>query len=77
MLEVQHGPSPTDAVTAWNDQMALLPWGLSRILGITTHLGVPEALPLWVAATGAALMLGGTALTLRPGRAAGACWRGA
>lgn len=32
------------ALTTWNDQMALLPWGLSRILGITVHLGIPESL---------------------------------
>ena len=29
------------ALTAWNDQMALLPWGLSRILGITVYLDIP------------------------------------
>ncbi|MFC7485106.1 hypothetical protein ACFQX7_40615 [Luedemannella flava] len=28
------------ALTVWNDQLALLPWGLSRILGITVHLGI-------------------------------------
>lgn len=31
------------ALTVWNDQMALLPWGLSRILGITVHLGIPPS----------------------------------
>ena len=38
------------ALTAWNDQMALLPWGLSRILGITTYLGIPTELPVYAAA---------------------------
>jgi len=28
-------------LTAWNDQMMVLPWGLSRILGLTVHLGIP------------------------------------
>ena len=31
------------ALTVWNDQMALLPWGLSRILGITVYLGIPPS----------------------------------
>ncbi|GAA1783781.1 hypothetical protein GCM10009682_02400 [Luedemannella flava] len=39
------------ALTVWNDQLALLPWGLSRILGITVHLGIPSALPAALAAT--------------------------
>ncbi|WP_291885068.1 hypothetical protein [Cellulomonas sp.] len=50
------------ALTVWNDQMALLPWGLSRILGITVYLGIPASLPgalavvgLVVAAVGAAV----------------------
>ena len=34
-----------DALTVWNDQMALLPWGMARILGITTFLGIPTDLP--------------------------------
>ncbi|GII99829.1 glycosyl hydrolase family 67 [Sediminihabitans luteus] len=44
------------ALTVWNDQMALLPWGLSRILGITVHLGIPTDLPLLVAALGATVL---------------------
>jgi hypothetical protein len=47
------------ALTMWNDQMALLPWGLSRILGITVYLEIPSALPVIVAVAGAALVLGG------------------
>ncbi|MBO4205892.1 hypothetical protein GSF22_07715 [Micromonospora echinofusca] len=41
------------ALTVWNDQLALLPWGLSRILGITVHLGVPAGLPGYAAGFGA------------------------
>ena len=52
------------ALTAWNDQMALLPWGLSRILGITVYLDVP-ADTAWIAAgAGAVLAIAGTALAL-------------
>ncbi|MPZ80345.1 MAG: hypothetical protein GEV28_08095 [Actinophytocola sp.] len=31
------------AMTLWNDQLALLPWGLSRILGITGYLEIPTS----------------------------------
>ncbi len=50
------------ALTAWNDQLALLPWGLSRILGITTYLGIPTELPVYAAVLGAILLLAGVAL---------------
>ena len=40
------------ALTIWNDQMALLPWGLSRILGITVYLGIPTWLPAALAVVG-------------------------
>lgn len=40
------------ALTVWNDQMALLPWGLSRILGITVYLGIPPELPAALAVVG-------------------------
>ncbi|WP_143080528.1 hypothetical protein [Actinacidiphila rubida] len=53
------------ALSAWNDQMTLLPWGLHRILGITTYLGVPTSLPRDVALAGAALVLLGAALGVR------------
>lgn len=52
------------ALTAWNDQMALLPWGLSRILGITVYLDVPADTAWYVAGAGAVLAIAGTALTL-------------
>jgi hypothetical protein len=45
------------SLSAWNDQLALLPWGLHRILGIVTFLGIPPALPVWIAVTGAALSI--------------------
>ncbi|WP_327009377.1 hypothetical protein OHA72_20320 [Dactylosporangium sp. NBC_01737] len=56
------------ALTVWNDQLALLPWGLSRILGITVYLGIPAALPAVAAAAGLLLAALGGALCLgRPG----------
>ncbi|WP_230860112.1 hypothetical protein [Actinoplanes aureus] len=45
------------ALSAWNDQMALLPWGLHRILGIVTFLGIPPALPVWITGTGVVLTI--------------------
>src|SRR6185312_9192786 len=42
------------SLTIWNDQMALLPWGLSRILGITVYLGLPSGLATWAALAGVA-----------------------
>ena len=40
-------------LTAINDEMAVLPLGLSRILGITTHVGIPLELPIYLMAVGA------------------------
>jgi hypothetical protein len=51
--------------TWWNDQLNLLPWGLSRILGLTVYLGIPAALPTAVAAAGAALGVAGGLLLVR------------
>lgn len=48
------------ALTTFNDQMALLPLGLSRILGITVHLGIPAQVPLYL--LGFAVMLAGLGL---------------
>jgi hypothetical protein len=50
------------ALTVWNDQLALLPWGLSRILGITVYLGIPPSLPTVAAVTGLAVAAAGTLL---------------
>ncbi|SCL72172.1 hypothetical protein [Micromonospora chersina] len=52
------------ALTVWNDQMALLPWGLSRILGITVYLGIPTDLPAYAAVAGAALAAAGLLLSV-------------
>jgi hypothetical protein len=43
------------ALTAFNDELLVLPGGLSRILGITTHLNIPVALPQWIMYIGFAL----------------------
>ncbi|WP_433208159.1 hypothetical protein ACQP00_42760 [Dactylosporangium sp. CS-047395] len=53
------------SLTIWNDQMALLPWGLSRILGITVYLGIPTYLPVAAAIFGAVLIGLATLLSLR------------
>jgi hypothetical protein len=50
------------ALTSWNDQLALLPWGLSRILGITVYLEIPASLPIVAAVAGGGLVLLGFAL---------------
>ncbi len=52
------------ALTAWNDQVGLLPWGLSRILGITVYLGIPADTAWWVAGLGAGLLVVGLLLAL-------------
>jgi hypothetical protein len=57
------------ALTVWNDQMGLLPWGLARILGITTYLGIPDATP-WAAGAFAAVLLVAGLLLALPGRRA-------
>jgi hypothetical protein len=41
-----------------------LPWGLARILGITTYLEIPDATAWWAAAFGAALLAVGLLLAL-------------
>jgi hypothetical protein len=52
------------ALSLWNDEMGLLPWGLARILGITTYLEIPDATPWAAAAFGATLVVVGTLLAL-------------
>jgi hypothetical protein len=44
--------------------MGLLPWGLSRILGITTYLGIPDVTPWAAAGFGTALLIVGVLLAL-------------
>lgn len=57
------------ALAAWNDQMALLPWGMHRILGITVFLEIPLWLPELITGVGVALVA--VAGVARAGR-----WRG-
>lgn len=52
------------ALTAFNDQMAILPLGLSRILGITVHLDIPLDLPLYILGLGLGLLAAGGLLAL-------------
>ena len=54
-------------LTAWNDQLGLLPWGLARILGIAVYLDIPADAAWWTAAFGAVVAAGGVLLAL-PGR---------
>ncbi len=53
-----------NALTVWNDQLALLPWGLSRILGITVHIGIPTNSALVAGLGGCVLVLLGALLAL-------------
>lgn len=52
------------ALTLWNDELGLLPWGLARILGITTYLEIPDATPWAAAAVGLILLVAGSLLAL-------------
>ncbi|GAA5147662.1 hypothetical protein GCM10025768_08190 [Microbacterium pseudoresistens] len=56
------------AMTLWNDEMGLLPWGLSRILGITVYLEIPAATAAYAAGFGAALAAFGLLLALIPSK---------
>ena len=59
------------ALTVWNDQMGLLPWGLSRILGITTYLDIPGDTPWYATAFGTLLVVGGLLLAVPKGQRVG------
>ncbi|MFT4213784.1 MAG: hypothetical protein QM622_03295 [Microbacterium sp.] len=52
------------SLTAWNDQLGLLPWGLARILGITTYLEIPAATAVYAAAAGLVIAACGLALAV-------------
>lgn len=52
------------ALSLWNDQMGLLPWGLARILGITTYLEIPPETPWIAAAFGGVVFVVGLLLAL-------------
>ena len=56
------------ALTVWNDQVGLLPWGLARILGITVYLGIPADTAWWAAGVGLAVLGVGLVLALPGGR---------
>ena len=58
------------ALTVWNDEMGLLPWGLARILGITVYLDIPADTAAWAAVVGAVIAGIGILLSLRWRRAA-------
>lgn len=51
-------------LTATNDEMVVLPPGLSRILGITVHLDIPLELPVYMLVAGGVLALIGAGLIL-------------
>ncbi|WP_439591708.1 hypothetical protein [Microbacterium sp.] len=52
------------ALTIWNDELGLLPWGLARILGITTYLEIPDETAWYAAGFGAVLAIVGVLLAL-------------
>jgi hypothetical protein len=52
------------ALTLVNDQLVILPLGLSRILGITTHLNIPTTLPRDLTIIGVLLLVAGAAAML-------------
>jgi hypothetical protein len=57
------------ALTVLNNELAALPLALSKILGITTYLGIPPDLPFYTAGLGCLLILLGGLLCLpRPKR---------
>jgi hypothetical protein len=63
-------------LTAWNDQLALLPWGLHRLPAVCVSPGIPPAPPPWVAAAGAVLVAVGALLHVRRSHGGGGAVRG-
>ncbi|MFF2387798.1 hypothetical protein [Agromyces sp. NPDC058104] len=57
------------ALTLWNDEMGLLPWGLARILGITTYLDIPGETAWYAAGFALLLLVAGVLLALPRRRA--------
>lgn len=45
------------SLTAMNNQLLVLPGGLSKIMGITTHLGIPLQLPFWIVSLSSGVIL--------------------
>jgi divalent metal cation (Fe/Co/Zn/Cd) transporter len=52
------------SLTTLNDELLVLPGGLSRIMGITTHLGIPVELPEWILYTASVIIVGSFVLFL-------------
>jgi hypothetical protein len=50
------------------DEMGLLPWGLSRILGISVYLDIPADTAWWAAIAGVVLVAAGAILVAFGGR---------
>ena len=48
-----------ESLTAMNNDLLVLPGGLSKILGITTHLGIPPVLPWWIVILGGGMIIPG------------------
>jgi hypothetical protein len=77
LLGVVVGRAGTEAfLTALNDELVVLPNGLSRILGITVHLGIPPDLDRLLTTAGggplaAGVVLAGVAAVVRSGRTRG------
>jgi len=46
-----------ESLTALNNELLVLPAGLSKIMGITTHLGIPLELPIWILLFAAGLIV--------------------
>jgi hypothetical protein len=45
------------SLTVLNNELLVLPGGLSKIMGITTHLGIPLDLPRWIILAASAMVL--------------------
>ena len=58
-----------NALTVWNDEMGLLPWGLARILGITVYLDIPADTAWFAAGVRCAIAVVGVLLALPSGAA--------
>jgi len=52
---VSHVATLEASLTAINDELAVLPGGLSRILGTTTHLNIPTDIPFYLMVAGLGL----------------------
>lgn len=57
-----------ESLTALNNDLLVLPGGLSKIMGITTHLGIPQALPFQIILYASGLTITGLLLYLSSGR---------